>query len=454
MIDGRNEMIIGIILCIVLLVILGINYVVFNKDYAAPSVIFCAVFFVSAVNCTVNLVKWETDISFKTLFVVLLGVLSFSIFSMLMHTRRFSIKWSQKKNFFNLETEPVYYKCSKSFCIFWLMLQVIVSMLIIQQVVNLTAMFGTNGSIASSISMYQYLDKFTTLDLRFPTVLAYIFIFTSTSGYVWGYILAYNLCYFKKIDILILLNFIMSCVTGMLTGSRGNSLQMFLAVIVMFLIFFQRNVKSTSKKFKTLLKIIIILAILLLTFEATAGLMGRDNSLYISDYLSVYVGAPIKNLDLFLEEGREIEKHWGSDTFQTQFEWLGTKLGWNINRRAINVEMTYINGYNLGNVYTTFKDFYNDFSYCGVVICTGIMATILQYLYDRLKNKKLTQGSKMKLHLDLMIYAYLLVAMAFSFFSNKFYESFTITFIEKVFFWWLLSKILYSQRKVNFKFKK
>ncbi|MEW4410961.1 O-antigen polymerase [Clostridium sp. AN503] len=447
-------MLMGLFLCLILLILLGINYIIFNRDYIAPSFIFNAALCVAAMDCTFNLYKWDTGLSGNTVFVICLSVFSFLLFSVL---AQWLYKNSRTKVRFNKyakkmeEIRPSYYKCSKIFCSVFLVIQIIVALLVINQIYFLTTKYVSNGNIAASIAMYQHLIKNTTLELKFPKLITYFFLFTTASGYIWGYIIVYNFCYFKKIDRLVVMNFVVSCASGILTGSRGNSLQMFVSIIIIYIIILNKNQLSKAKKFKTLVKILLILVVLLLLFETIAGLIGRDNSLALNDYLSVYIGAPIKNLDIFLETGYKRNDLWGGDTFQTQIQWVSEKVGWIIEKKTINVEYTYLNGYNLGNVYTAFKDYYNDFGYVGIIFCNGFIAFFLQYLYEKIKMKKFIYRNTMSVSFELLIYAYLFFAMAFTFFSNKFYEAITITFVERIFFWWVLVKAMSILKKIHFR---
>ncbi|WP_027623958.1 O-antigen polymerase [Clostridium lundense] len=430
-----------ILIVISLFVLVWLNYMLYNGDYIAPAFVFSFAFLISVCDMVLNLNIWKTSLSVNTVLVVVGGVIVFSICTFVVHT--FYTLLRSKRLVLQSLTEkriPNYIRCKKWKLLLSILFQLICLVFVIKYVLSTTAKYGTDGSLSSAISMYQYLSKFTTLDMSFPLVITYSYILVSTSGYIWGYIILNNYCYYKKKNILVILNFIISFSSNFLTGSRGNSIQMLVALIVVYVCMMKQKRVSQVKNFKIIIKIFAIIICILFSFEFIAGLMGRDDSLGLFQYISVYLGAPIKNLDSFLEEYKKTSSIWGFNTFFMQIQWITSKMELNIPITAINVDMQYINGYNLGNVFTAFKSYISDFGYIGVVTCTGVMAIIIQVLYEKTKVIKMrTKYLKLNIDCTKLIYGHLFVAMAFSFFSNKFYEAFTITFAEKIFFWIVLA---------------
>ena len=96
-----------------------------------------------------------------------------------------------------------------------------------------------------------------------------------------------------------------------------------------------------------------------------------------------------------------------------------------------------VNGYPLGNVYTTFFSWIYDFGYGGILPFTIIMALVTQLFYRRVR---FHVGSPYGV-MYVLIYSYMAYALFFSFFGNKFYgEIATSNFIKYLLFWavWML----------------
>ena len=439
----------GIILLIIALSIVTVgNYYLNNRDYLSPGTIFSFMFLLSAVDCAIYLPKWDTSISVDTALTIFAGVLSFSLSALCIRALD-----RRKKRAITMEEErriTVKIYITKVQLVIFLLFQSFISVMVLRQVLALTAPYLDSAGISNAISTYQHLAKNTTLNLRFSTWLIYSSLVTSSSGFFFGYVIAHNLFYKHKNGILLYANFAISAAGGLLTGSRGNSLQMILTTAFILLFFYKSKGKGTLLKGKTLAKIAIAGVVLLIAFQWTAGLMGRSKGDSFGDYISVYLGAPMKNMDLFLTKQVDASKG-HSETFLMQMNWWDSHFG-NGAQYAINTQFNYVNGHNLGNVYSCFKSFYADFGMVGVILLSILMGIIIQLLHENIHRlfTEYTANGKITI---IVIYSYLLFSVMFCFFSNKFYESFTITFVERMLVVYGFS-IVYLNRKSIFRRKK
>ncbi|KLD60505.1 hypothetical protein WP50_09840 [Lactiplantibacillus plantarum] len=101
------------------------------------------------------------------------------------------------------------------------------------------------------------------------------------------------------------------------------------------------------------------------------GLLGREvGSFSKANYLAIYFGAEIKNLDTFIQAGQfPIRPHgtFGAQTFLEFNRTFGKFFGSNATV-ILDLPFQNINGLSLGNVYTTFYAFLYDFGYRGVLL--------------------------------------------------------------------------------------
>ena len=83
--------------------------------------------------------------------------------------------------------------------------------------------------------------------------------------------------------------------------------------------------------------------------------------------------------------------------------------------------------YDIGNVYTTFYQFYIDFGYVGVAILPFSIGVISQITYNKTKIK----NNRNILNIYNIVYSYMIYALIFSFFSDKFFEEIiTLNFVR------------------------
>ncbi|WP_047999272.1 O-antigen polymerase [Lactiplantibacillus herbarum] len=425
-----------IITIIILLILLLMNSYVFKNDVVAPAFIFILTFIISFLDMLLNLSIWKTTITYQTMLVVIIGAIAFSFTSIVIHILYSGLKDDNMA--VNAETKftpEIQIKKWKS--VLFLIFQIIVILLVIHSVKRLTAPYGTNGSLSSAISMYQHLIKFTTLSLAFPKLVTYAYVLSSASCFVWGYVIIYNFYFFKKVDFFVVLNLVASLVGSFFTGSRGVAVQAIMSLLVVYVMLHRDGTKKVNMK-KVLLIPMSALLVILLSFKYFAALLGRDHSLGLFEYISVYLGAPIKNLDTFLQSSMGTTNPvWGYNTLTMQWQWIGKFLGLNIPKATINTDFLYSNGHNLGNVYTAYKDYIVDFGYFGAIVCIILMAVVMGMLYEKTYGLN-RNTSVFKIEWMKLVYGYLLFSTAFTFFSNKFYQAFTVTFFQRVFCWMLL----------------
>lgn len=416
--------------------LLILSYQMFEGDIVSPSFIFVVMFMLSFFDVLLCLSMWNTTLALNTLTVLITGATVFVFVSLMIHFVFAKInKTDTKRSIPNKKSE--YIKISTWKMLAFFIFQCVVIFYMQKYIKILMAPYVTDGSLSSAVSMYQYLKKFTVLQLDFPKILTYSFVLSSSSSFVWGYVSIHNFYYYRKWDPWVLINLILSLGGSFITGSRGVALQAIMTLLVFYVLLYRDGPKKINVR-KVLLFPSLLMIGILVSFRFMAGLLGRDDSLGLFEYVSVYLGAPIKNLDTFLNtQTIQNSQFWGYNTFSMQWKWLSDTFNLNIPATAINTNMQYLNGHNLGNVFTAYKDFISDFGYIGAMVCVAVMAIIVGVLYENTKgeNKK-----KLMFKIDWMklTYAYLVIVAGFTFFSDKFFETFTVTFIERILCWILL----------------
>ena len=115
-------------------------------------------------------------------------------------------------------------------------------------------------------------------------------------------------------------------------------------------------------------------------------------------------------------------------TFFCWYTYFGYKFGITEWQYTFDLPFLESNGFNMGNVYTTFYSYLYDFGFIGVFVLIALMALIFRPIYEKAK-------SSASSHADLWIIfsSYIAFQLIFSFFSNKFYEEiFTPGFFTSV----------------------
>ena len=154
---------------------------------------------------------------------------------------------------------------------------------------------------------------------------------------------------------------------------------------------------------------------------------------------------------MFLQEDHSKNNEiWGSQTFVSIIRWLGPKFGIENYYYQLDLPFRRINGFSLGNVYTTFYPYIYDFGYLGEICLVVLMAIIVQCVYEICKRTKLKNSPS----IPILLYGYMYSSIVLSFFSNKFYENtFTRNALIVIPVSWIVYEIFFCKIVFNKKNK-
>ena len=438
-----------ILLLLLLLLLLGVSWLLNNKDIFAPSFVFCSSFLFSALWATVYSKKWSLNLSYKTFLVITFGVFIFIVISYFVHIILY------KRSRINVSKIPIRQNIETWKYICFILFEVIVICMVIKSLTSITKVYGAKD-LSNAIYLYRYHSLNGTLIKNLPGYLIWLRSCVSASGYWFAYIFSSKLIYEKKIPLLDSIVIILAMINSSLLGGRNGVVNMIISIFVCsYFIYLRSNGFKFKIKFLNIVKIILVFLLILILFQFTGELLGRNSiinsGVSLIDYLAKYCGAPIKNLDIFINSKDLGNISDNNQTFIYLVHLFGHFFGINTDY-VLDLPFNKINGFNLGNVYTTFYPFLYDYGYIGVVFLTGFMAAICQIIYEFAR-----RFNKNSLNVFLnVLYAYFFNSLVFSFFSNKFYEqNFSRGFFRILIFWLLFDlfflRFSFKGRKISIK---
>lgn len=415
------------LLLLTLIIILILSYYINGKDIIAPSFIFALSFTFSSIWAVAYADIWNLDSFHKnTYFVITGGVLLFVIVSLLVKVI-FSIKKQQK----NIEIHEI--KIDLLVKIICIIFELITIYLCLTTLLNVVG--GSWGNIFESINKYDQISKFSDEFIGIGRLPSLFQIATNALSYWYVYVVINNYIVNKKIDFVGCIIILLGMIASMTTGGRNAAINMMLSIPAITVILARKksNYKKLKINFKTKFLIIVIPIIVLISFPRLTALVGREVKQDNMYYLAIYCGAEIKNLDIYIQDNINnnlIIKH-RNQSFRHLINWIGPKLG-DFEPYKLYLPFRKVNGYGLGNVYTTFYFYIMDYGYIGVVWCVSLMALISQFIYEKCRRVKLSATPK----ISILMYGYIFSSLVLSFFSNKFYEqNFNKTFIYAIILW-------------------
>lgn len=286
------------------------------------------------------------------------------------------------------------------------------------------------GSISASIAAYKFASTFTTANIYLGFPVSQLRVLCMAAAYVFGYSFACAAARREKsisaalTGATVFVNLVINWESG---GRTGIAVYLVYMVVLGMLALREEN----HGEWKISKRMIIWVGVLAIVFVAAFRLLaiGRHDGFSLTgalDNLSVYCGAEIPSLDLWMRTSRNRANDiWGSMTFIRTITYLGPKLGISAWTYPLDLPHLYSSWHWIGNVYTTFYAFLYDFGPLGLVVLTLAMGCISEVIFcmcgraDRFRD------------LWMMAYGSLAPQLLLSFFSNKFYEEFlTVGFLR------------------------
>ena len=447
-------MLIYLLLVIIMLFWL-ISYIFTKKDILSLPSIFCGTFIISILFAIPNLEKWNFDMGERTFGVIFLGILSFCISFFIIYylfiIKNKNLKYMKRYSPICITKKKIY---------LFLIVQIITALLVYIEISKIAALYGMTDSLAEKILAYRvnYVME-GDIDAKLPSYVEWLYGFS----YFGTYILIYKMAcdYYNKIKVpqIYILVVSIEVIISLLFGNRGFSINLLIYLSILYYIFYLRKSSwAINIKKVTIIKFGIVMVGALVLFPTLgAYIIGRTNDdffdrdmmLYVWDNLSIYIGAPLKLLDLYLYTDYTDVSNMplGFATFQNIYSWIALKLNiinWQVTN--LGLEFRTDNFVFLGNVYTTFRPFMMDFGFIGVIVFTSFMGAFSAIFYYLIKYKR-SLWNRSNIDYYTIFYGYLFYQILFSFFANRFYNNiFSFNMIKTIILCFIFEYIFIKSR--------
>ena len=401
--------------CLILALIFTItNYLIDGYDIFNPSVIFCGMIMISLCMCVIYQPFYGFVLHSQTMFVITFGMALFTVFN---YMSVLTTKAKKKAYCFSI-IKP------HALCTLLLICIEILTLVATRSYVRYVAgVYGRSGSYSSCLNMYNHISKFTEhfIDgsLRSKPKLMTIGEPISSAVAIIFIIIMINNLFAKAPKKQMLLNSIPILLDIMICLSRGSRSGAFTIITgILFVYYTFWHYKSGYKKgqLKFLFYVVLFGLGAIGAFTLLRTFIGRAAS-SIRASLFPYIGGPIVNLDIFLQSKWSLSSVFGSETFIFIIRYIGQKIHKSEWIYTANLPFNSLNGINLGNVYTTFYAWAQDFGYVGIIVLFTFMAMYYMKRYNKIKNQRMYI-----LSVQFITYVYLFNSLIMLMFSNRFYE--------------------------------
>ena len=352
-----------------LITFVALSYIWGKRDILSPWFILSTMFAMCFAFVLFNIDKWDVNYNFKTLIVIITGILSWWIGSLLSKPFAKLVK--------NAKTEKdvsISYKPS-------MVALISLCLMVIYMLLSVKLADGIDGS-SFFRTIYENYSKGGSIGIIGNQIL----IISEVLAYISVFVILKNLKQNNKVTLFIPI--ICYAVIMLFSTDRNTFIRFVIYCICLWIIFFREKNKKYGNS-----KIVFRILICVVLFSIVFFLLGKAKS-YTAGYfdsISSYLGSGLYALNFYVKDFSGEELTNGSATFRTLASVL-TKIGFDIEvAPQFGKFINYVS--NTGevlstNVYTAFQRYINDFGLMGCFIIPLCIGFFYEVFYENVKRKK------------------------------------------------------------------
>lgn len=414
-----------LILVVLLALLLVLAFKKGGSNPVTPSALFIGGFLISSLTAIAYSEKWGVSLGVPTLLVVVVGNIVFAAVAYIVRTLhdKHLMKYDPGKKPHHCDLSNIFDESPSA--INYAVIGIVQIAIFFLTLMYIQHRFP-DMMLGDAIRSYNAAETFTTEDMSFPAPFRQIRGLVVNGGYVVAYFAGREIARGISKGIvppMICLGLSVALILEL--GTRTEAVVLVICVGVAY--FLERKKMAPDQPLlnrKIVLCVMLTGVVGLLLFKYMA--VGREVGAYSTlDYLAEYIGAEIPNLDTFLTNTNipVVRDLPGYMTFANNYGYLGEKLGIDSWIYTFDLPFLQSNGYDMGNVYTTFYAYLYDFGYWGIVPLVALMAACSQLIFE-LSFRRGFLGIACG-----VLYGKMASTLLLSFFSNKFYEAFYLGFV-------------------------
>lgn len=438
------------LICVISAYFFLINLKINQNDLVNPSVLFPVLFILQIFTCVLALTYLKLQFHAEIFLILSYSFLIFTLFSIWNRSKQNEVSVSEGTKLLKSIYIPNY------ITIIVILLLAFTIYTQYKDLNKIATVAGLRGaSLSDKIAFYDFLIKFDIERFRkiraivyFPRLISELMPAIQAYSFIIVYKLVNNFIVSRKVQMEDVLLLFLFTVHLYFTGSRSPIFRLVTFAVLIFYILTIKDGVNRKQLRKLIKRVLVIAFIVFVLFFTTLSLFGRSNNYNTFHYLFIYLGAPLYNLDNFIQTTSfpVTQDYFGQQTFQPFYNYLLPKLG----RETYSLTLPFVkysDTYGLGNVYTTFYQFLYDFGYVGLIILISIIAFFYTTEYRKLLSRPVV-GTNFSFRL--FVYAYLFNDLIMLIFSNRFYETITNVSTIKLFIFAYVFKSIIVDRAFVF----
>lgn len=427
-----------LLLCIVLL-----SIKLSRGDYFNLTLIFLAGYLLSAICCLYNVTTWGVDLHLKTIIILFLGMIAFMCGCYIgKRVRRKSVVRVDIQN--NL-LDMIQYGEGKWKLFVVIIFDICMVLLLYRDIVRIASV----NMVSWGNLFYNFRSNLgnDNLDVGYSTVVNMGLRITKPLAYIYAAIFAERVVNPKNKSSIInriayLIPVAIYAFQVILQGYRIQLVALIIALIFDLFFFFQIVYEWKARiNFKIAARICMFFILVCIGFYYVKFFIGKlQESNGVVAYVTNYFGGSLQLFDMYLENPSTK----GYETFAALVDSL-KKFGL-FNGIETVVQHEYRSastGVYIGNVYTGFRNYYNDYGIIGVVLFSALYGYIFSKWYQILKTRRVWKFDSV---FSFLLYSYFLYTVVFHFFTDYFFALMGVGWCVNILLFYMVFVLLFRIR--------
>lgn len=413
---------VGITLVAVLFALTLLAVWLFRGDALAPPCVTCATFTVSALFCIGGMRVWGGALHGRTIGVIAAGLLVYIVVSRLALDSRTTAggPWRAVQQ----SQPPAMTAIPVSGTAVWvfLLFALLVVALYVREVRQIAAVYAPPGSWSETMQIYREVSSIRRFSwsAQVSLLLGWALQYILMAGHVFLYIAINNYLAGRGRYRRLVLLVVVIAALSLLRAERSNLVRYAISALVFWDVLQQKKTGAHRPlRMRLLARWLLYFGAILAVFVVSRSLVGRITQTDPFTYLCVYVGGPIQLLDLFLQQP-STALTWGRETFSGFLEFFYKYLQ-QPQFHPIAYPHQSSNGIGLGNAYTVFRPFIQDFGFAGALGAMALSAVIHARLYQRSKRFALEPEAPHTAWV--LVYAFVCQTVFLQFYGHNFFSN-------------------------------
>lgn len=363
----------------IVIILVIIAFMLNDRELMAPPVLACCAYFVSLIIATMNVDLWQLDLAPITVIVISTSLIAYVLSGFV--SRRIVMKgMGEKRREYALHTLVPNTKITIAVCLFGLLVCV-------AYYLEVARIVGSDyaGNFNDVLHEFRKITSFKTGAGQVSPIVQIGRHIVMASSFLYLFVFINEAIIGGKVELKSLHLLIPVALTGViayLNATRTAMVYLVFAAVFDYIFLWHRREGGEAKLgLKFYFKFLLIMIVSLLIFMGLGYFVGRTMTLGIPRLISIYLAAPVANLNNFLIQGEAANVYWGQETFSGIINFVGERLNWPGVPYSVQIEFGSANGQSLGNLYSALRYYYNDFGIIGPVVMCAIQSFLLTGLY-------------------------------------------------------------------------